>query len=369
MAAADDAFGAGLYRLLAAGPGGLVFSPASIAAALRLALLGARGDTAAELATALHLSAPEEAGEGLRLLGSLAGGTAAGETVFRAPNTMWLQAGFPVRPEFTTALADLAGAAVRDTDFAGHPGRARREINEAIAGQTAGKIRDLMGPGSVDASTRLVLANAVYLKAAWAHPFPRHATADAPFHPAGGGTVTVPMMRLTARLDYARGGSWQAVLLPYRRRRLAMAIILPDGQPGPAEEELAASGLRALLAAAAPAEVRLGLPRFRLTARVGLVPALRQLGLARPFGPAADFSGIGPGPLFISAVGHQAYIGVNEEGTEAAAATAAAVALAAFARPERPVEVTVDRPFLFAITDTATGLPLFLGRVTRPEAG
>ncbi|MBO0775594.1 MAG: hypothetical protein J2P34_04720, partial [Actinobacteria bacterium] len=241
-AAADSAFGADLYRLLGDGTGGLVLSPASIAAALRLALLGARGHTAAELATALHLSGPGEAAEGLRLLASVpaAGGDSQpgqdardDQVIFRAPNTVWVQAGLPLQPEYTGAVAALASGEVRDADFTGDPGQARHAINELIEERTAGRIRDLLPPGGIGQLTRLVLASAVYLKAAWEHPFPAGATADAPFHPEPGRDVTVAMMRLTARLGYLRGEGYQAVLLPYRGRRLAMAVILPDGPPAP----------------------------------------------------------------------------------------------------------------------------------------
>jgi serpin B len=369
VAAADDAVGADLYRMLPAA-GGLVFSPASIAAALRLALLGARGQTAAELAAVLHLSSPGEAGGGLALLGSVAGGDAG--VTFRAPNTVWVQAGLPLRPEFAGAVTALAAAAVHATDFAGDPGRACADINAVIADQTAGKIPDLLGPGSVGAATRLVLASAVYLKAAWAHPFPAGATSQAPFHAEDGRELSVPMMRVTARLGYRRGDGYQAVVLPYAGGRLAMAVILPDGPPGlagPVTGRLATGGVAGLLAGTAPQQVRLGLPRFREQARFELGPALQRLGMTTAFSDKADFGGITEaGQLAAGSVAHSAFIDTGEHGTEAAAATGVTMVAAAMTTGS-PVEVTVDRPFLFAITDTASGLPLFLGRVTEPAGG
>jgi serpin B len=367
----DDAFGADLYRVLAAGDGGLVFSPASIAAALRLALLGARGATAAELAAVLHLAGPEEAAGGLRLLAA-AGAAEAGETgevTCRAPAGVWLQTGLPVRPEFTGAVAGPGPVVVRDADFAAAPEQARQLINKVIAEQTEGRIADLLGPGSIGAATRLVLASAVYLKAAWAHPFPAGATTPAPFHPAAGPPVTAAMMRLTARLGYLRGDGYQAVVLPYRGGRLAMAVVLPDSPPGlpGLTGRLAAGGLAGLLAGAAPQRVRLGLPRFRLRGRFALRPALQWLGVTAAFGAEADFTGItGAERLAVSEVVHSAFIDTGEQGTEAAAATGVTMVAAAMATG-RTVELTVDRPFLFAITDTASGLPLFLGRVTDPS--
>jgi serpin B len=378
-AAADDAFGADLYRVLGPTADNTVFSPVSIAAALRLALIGARGETAAQIAAALHLTGPEAAGEGLRLLsavvaeaGSAAGGD-SGQVTFRAPNTMWVQAGLPLEPAFTSQLRDVAAVTVRQADFRGAPEAARAEINRLIAEQTADKITGLLGPGTVDPLTRLVLANAVYLKAAWATPFPGQATGDAPFYPGGDGdgpALTVRMMRLTAALPYVAGPGYQAVLLPYKAGRLAMAVVLPDGPLAALTPRLAGRGVGGLLEEASRQRVTLALPKFRQRAAFGLVPALRELGIEAAFTDQADFGGITSAErLFISAVVHQAYIDVDEQGTEAAAATAITMRPMAAIRQPEPITMTVDRPFLFAIIDTPSGLPLFLGQVVRPTAG
>lgn len=384
-AAAEDAFGADLYRVLSTAGENTVFSPVSVAAALRLALIGARGQTAAQIAAALHLTGPDAAGqpdapgqpdaagEGLRLLSAVvaeAGST--GEVTVRAPNTLWIQAGLPLEPGFTSQVRDVAAVTVRQTDFKDAPEQARAEINRLIADQTADKITSLLGPGAIGPLTRLVLANAVYLKAPWASPFPEHATGDAPFYPDGDGApaLTVRMMRRTGDLPYVRGDGYQAVLLPYRGNRLAMAVVLPDGPLADLAPALNGRGVGSLLAEAARTRVALALPTFRQRAAFGLIPALRELGIEDAFTDRADFGGItAAGRLFISAVVHQAYIDVDEQGTEAAAATAIAIRpMAAISGPD-PVTMTVDRPFLFAIVDTASGLPLFLGQVVRPAAG
>jgi len=373
-AAADDAFGADLCRALAPGGTNLVFSPASIAAALQMVLCGARGDTAAQLAATLHLSGPDAAAGGLRLLSDSLRSAGRGDGVtLRAPNTMWVQAGLALSPGFTSQLADAAALAVRPADFLAAPQRARAQINQLIAEQTAGKITQLLPPSAIDAATRLVLANAVYLRAPWMVPFNEHATADAPFHPeaqdpgaAAGPPLTVPMMHSTTDLPYLRGERYQAVLLPYRASHLAMAIVLPDG-PLPALLPRLAGGLAPLLAGAARQKVALALPRFRQRASFGLIPVLRQLGIEDAFTGGADFSGItSQERLHVGAVVHQAYIDVDEHGTEAAAATAVVARAMALRREPDPVRVVVDRPFLFAIIDTAASLPLFLGQVTRP---
>jgi serine protease inhibitor len=382
----DEAFAADLYRLLAGAAPDLVFSPASVAAALRMALLGAHGKTAAELATALHLDAggtpddasPDQAGSdqagpdqavldraeaGLRQLDALVAGAPDGIT-FRVANTAWVQTGMPLLPDFTTRLSATPSSTITEADFAAKPEQARKLINAAIEEQTAGKITNLLAPGTLDSLTRLVLANAVYLKAPWADPFPEQATKDAPFHPAPGQSVTVPMMRGRANREYVRGDGYQAVLLPYRASRLAMAVVLPDGPL----DSLGPRTLRELTDGASTHQVTLSLPRFRVEADTSLAPVLRDLGVRTAFTADADFSGITAAErLYIGAAVHKAYVDVDEHGTEAAAATAIGFAAAAMRKPPPPAAMVVDHPFLFAILDAASGLPLFLGQVTNPR--
>jgi serpin B len=370
-AQAVDATGAALYRVIAAGAANTAFSPASIAVALQMALLGARGETAAELARFLHLPGRDAAADGLRLLtASLAGGAGGRDVTFRMPNTMWVQSGLPLVPEFTGRLRDLAALAVMDADFIHASMDVAREINRVIAEQTAGKITDLIGPGLLNSRTRLILANAIYLTAGWAHPFAPEATGDGPFHTDGGGTVAARMMRVTAQFGYLRGGGYQAVLLPYAGSRLAMAVLLPDGSPGPLADGLGAVGVRGLTGAALPARVALTMPKFRVSAGFRLGGALRELGVKAAFSGDADFSGITTAErLAVDEVAHKAYVDVDEHGTEAAAATAVVIRAMSLTAPARPpVTVIVDRPFVFAIIDTANGTPLFLGRVMNPVA-
>ena len=377
-AQADAAFGSDLYQVLAKDAADTVFSPASVASALRMALCGARGRTAGELARALHLDGSPGADEvvagALRLVPRAAsaspGASASPAATFRAPNTVWVQSGLPVRAEFTAALS-RAAATFADADFAGNPDAARTKINDVIAGQTEGKITGLLPPGAVSRLTRLVLANAVYLKAAWTQPFPPGATAGAPFYPDGADRpgMTVPTMHLTAPRAYLRGDGYQAVLLPYRDLGLAMAVVLPDGPLAALRPKAAAAGLGGLLAGTARHQVTLALPRFRLQSAFDLIPALRQLGVTEAFADDADFSGITTAePLRIGAIVHKAYIDVDEQGTEAAAATGVSITARVAFEPPPPVTMVVDRPFLFAIIDTATSVPVFLGQVSHPDA-
>jgi serine protease inhibitor len=363
---ADAAFGTDLYLKLA-GTGNVVFSPASIAAALRMALAGARGDTAAELAAALHLPGQEAAAGGLAQLAAIRPGD---DLTFRAPNVMWVQSALSVRDEFLSQLS--ATVAVQRCDFSAAPEAARETINATVADETAGKITGLIPPGVIDAATRLVLTNAVYLKALWEHQFPPGKTQQEAFYPERSGVTPVSLMHLQAPLAYHHGDGYQAVLLPYRGGPLAMAAVLPDSPLSELTRRLAGPGvggmLAGLLSEGERCQVDLGLPRFRVDAGFMLKDTLQALGVRTAFTGAADFSGItGDERLHISAVVHKAYADVGEEGTEAAAATAVAIrALSLVRKPPPDVRLVFDRPFLFAIVDTSSGLPLFLGQFTRP---
>ena len=245
-AAADAALGADLFQILTEDATDTVFSPASVASALRIALCGARGQTAAELARVLNLdqdpNPQDAAATGLRLT-LTSGGSGGGSATFRAPNTVWIQSGLPVSAAFEARLHDAVTLAA--ADFRAAPEATRTEINRVIASQTEGKISGLLPSGTITALTRLVLASAVYLKAAWTEPFPERATADAPFYPDGRDQppLTVPMMHGTASRAYLRGDGYQAVLLPYRDINLAMAVLLPDGPLAALRPKLAAAGL------------------------------------------------------------------------------------------------------------------------------
>ena len=214
-----------------------------------------------------------------------------------------------------------------------------------------------------------MLTSAIYLKAGWAQTFPESATAEAPFYPDGPDrpSRTVRMMHSTAARMYVRGDGYQAVLLPYRGGNLAMAVVLPDGPLAALTPAIAAGGVGGLLTGTTRFEVTLALPRFRLETGFDLIPVLTRLGVRQAFTDHADFSGITEATrLLINAIAHKAYIDVDEQGTEAAAATAVTFRPTAAFRAPQPVTMTVDRPFLFAIWYAPAGLPLFLGQVSHP---
>jgi serpin B len=245
---------------------------------------------------------------------------------------------------------------------------ARRAINEWVAGETNDKIPELIPEGMLDALTRLVLVNAVYLDATWAYQFDPALTADGPFSALAGDTVTTPMMTQEGSFPYAAGDGWQAVELPYLHDELAMLLVVPDpGRFAEVEDGLDSGTIdNAVARLDSGAQVNLTMPKFEFRTQAGLNDTLKALGMVSAFDPGtADFSAMtAQEKLYISDVIHEAYIAVDEEGTEAAAATAVVMRLGA--APMEVVQLTIDRPFIFVLRDRDTGAILFLGRVADP---
>ena len=285
----------------------------------------------------------------------------------RIANAPFAQAGMTWEQAYLDTLASRFGAGLRLVDYKQDSAGACRAINGWVSDQTEARIPHLLA--SLDASTRLVLVNAIYLKAPWLKPFDEGSTTDSPFTRMDRSQVSVPMMSAgLSEAKYASGTGWQAVEIPYANTALAMTIIVPD------DLDTFESGLDFIrfgqvAAALAPASVDLSMPRFKIETKTELSSALSGMGMPLAFDPnRADFSGMTTQErLFISQVVHQANISVDEKGTEASAATAVVMA-AASAPSNTPVPVHVDRPFIFAIRDTRTGAILFLGRVTDPSA-
>jgi serpin B len=374
-AAATNAFGLDVYRaIVASNPeAGVVVSPSSIALALAMARAGARGTTADEMDAVLReLGSDEHAawiaaldaalGERTRELKDFNGDPQS--VTLRIVNAPFGQRGFELERDYLEALAERFGAGLRLVDYIGATEAARAEINGWVADQTEERIEELLAQDTLDEQTRLVLVNAIYLKAAWLVPFEEDATRQEPFERLDGSTMDVPMMHLNASIQYAAGEGWQAVEIPYVGEQLGMVVIVPDDLTD-FEAGFDAAAFETIVGALAPRQVALGLPRFGLETQVELGEVLADLGMPTAFTDDADFSGITTQqPLQISAVIHQANIDVDEKGTEAAAATA--VVMRATGMPADPVTVTVDRPFVYALRDRVTGAILFLGRVTEP---
>jgi serpin B len=362
-----------LYRRLArSGAPNVVFSPHGAATALSMASAGARGRMRAQMARVLHHPLPP--GRLHPALGALgrdlnaAGAGGEGRPVLATANALWVAPGYPVLPRFIGLLARDYGAPPAALDFSGDPIGARDAVNAWGAEQTRGMIPKVLGDAPPDRLTRLLLANAVYLKADWAAPFPAAATVPGAFTTLAGAAIEVPMMRKLAPRRYARLPELEAVELPYVGGRLSMVALLPaPGGLAALERRLDEPTLRRVLRAMALRGVDLSMPRFRLDASMDLIPPLKALGMRDAFdGRRADFGGITAEQVAVKLVRQAAFVIVDEKGTEAGAVTA--VGIGPTSVPVTDVRLALDRPFLFLIRDRATGTVLFIGRVGDPLA-
>jgi len=404
VAAGNTAFAFDLLnRLSEASPNeNLFWSPYSVSVALAMTYAGAGGETRREMRETLHF--PQEGvHQGFRRLrdhfaqyeaSETTGASGASETPettdqnesggaeettaeYREPqpfrlagaNALWGQEGFPFAEALLGTLERNYGAGLRELDFESNPERARRAINEWVADRTRGKITDLLSPSAITAMTRLVLTNAVYFRANWETEFREENTEEATFTALSGTQRTVPMMSQSETFRYAAISGYQLVALPYAGADVSMVVLLPES--GAFEEfqrSLSAERLRELLGAMESRKGTVRLPRFEYRSKFDLSKTLAAMGMPSAFGPEADLSGMAKGDagesLSVDEVVHQSYVGVDEQGTEAAAATAVVVTESATTVESEPFEMTVDRPFLFLIRDEETGSVLFVGRVT-----
>jgi serpin B len=362
VVAALHEFGAGLWERVASQPGNVAISPYSVLTALAMTANGAVGRTQEEMLDVL--GADQEAlNAGVNALTRHVESLARRKGVVDAANQLFAQRGTHWEQDFLDVLAREYGAAMRLVDYAGDTEGARRAVNAWTAEQTHDRIEEILPGGSVDASTRLVLVNTLYLKAAWAAPFAKAPTADRPFHLTDGTAVSVPTMTgIAAGAAVGRGVGWTAVRLPYAGGDLAMTLLLPD--PG---RELPIADVPAVLASVRPVGVELSLPRFTFRTKLPLGGPLAALGMPTAFTPGkADLSAMTHDePLYLDQVFHEVFVAVDEEGTEAAAATA--VAVRTVSMPVAQERVVLDRPFGFVIHDVEHGAPLFVGRVDDPR--
>ena len=365
-------FALALYDQLRDEDGDLFYSPLSISLALAQAYAGASGKTAAEMAETLRFALPSadlhHAFNGLDQLLAARGEGAAGQDGegFRLNlvNAMWGQQDYRFLPEYLDTLAINYGAGLRLLDFASAPEASRQTINDWVSEQTAERIQDLLPAGSIDPLTRLVLTNAIYFNAAWLHPFNAAATVDGDFLGRDGTTSRKPLMSVTERFGYTAGPGYRAIALPYDGDELAMLVVVPDeGRFDEFEAGLDGAGLAAVREDLAVRRVRLTMPKFESAGEFSLKDTLAAMGMPSAFADEADFSGItGDRSLVISEVVHTSFIAVDEAGTEAAAATGVVFRETAMV-DEDPIELRIDRPFIYTIIDKETGTVLFLGRV------
>jgi serpin B len=393
-AKATNEIGVDLYRQLAPGDENLCISPYSIGSALAMTFAGADGETRSEMASVLHF--PENVDvpasfsalqQSLEQMSAKTAELVKKSKEFGGPsepitlniaNRLFAQKGYRFREAFLSLVKQNFGGAFESLDFAANPAAATQRINKWVADQTRDRIRDLIPGGALDKTTRLVLANALYLKAPWAREFSQNATQPEPFF-VRGTPVDVPMMRKTDKnFGYARREGFTVVSVPYAGDELQFLILLPDDIEGLRGLESKISGnMLATLAKLEKRDVDLRLPKFKLEPpTITLAKQLEALGMKTAFDQpkgSANFDKIAPRTpedyLYISQIFHKTFIAVDEKGTEAAAATAVAMLAGSALRspPPPPIEVKVDRPFVYAIQHIPSGVCLFMGRVTDPR--
>jgi serpin B len=375
VAAADTtAFALDLYQRLRTEKGNLFYSPFSISEALAMTFAGARGETATQMAAALHFNLPpaqlHPAFNAIDLALASRGKGAADKDGqgFRltVANALWGQTGHGFAAPFLDTLGQNYGAGMHVVDFIDGPESSRALINKWVSLRTEDRIKDVLPPGSVSSDTRLVVTNAVYFNAAWKMPFETSSTKLAPFTRRDNSTVDVQMMSAYREMAYSSGADYAAVTLPYDGNELSMVAILPpQGSLDSFEASLTAARLADILDGMVDHGVSITMPRFRFESSFSLGDALAKLGMPLAFSDAADFSGIDSKPgLSMSSVVHKALVDVNEAGTEAAAATGVVIGITSV---PPPAEIHLDHPYLFLIRDNATGTIVFLGRVEDPS--
>ena len=368
------AFAFDLYRQLSGRKGNLFFSPYSISTALGMTYAGARENTEAEMAQVLHIALDQAELHSAfsDLQGAMAEIQRAGVVKLYVANALWPQKGKAFLEEYLSLVKQYYGVSITPVDYIGDHARAAtlKIINTWVQQKTEDKIKELLQPQHLNDATRLVLTNAIYFKGNWEHQFDPNDTEDAPFYVTVTQSVTVPMMTQTETVQYADLTDLQIIGLPYRGGELSMLVLLPKARNGLAqiERSLTIDTLDSHRRDLKECRVTVFLPKSKTTFTVELKDNLKAMGMVDAFTwPGANFGGLDGDPnwFVIGEVVHKAYVDVNEEGTEAAAATAVVMKLGGI--PPKPPEFRADHPFLFLIQDNRTGSILFMGRVADPR--
>ncbi len=368
VAEANNKFAFELYGKLSSGEGNVFFSPYSISTALAMTYEGAKGKTAEEMQSVLHF--PKDDVSRRSSFASIYNDLNKKDKEYKlsTANALWGQKDFSFEKNYIDTVQNYYGGKLQNLDFKTDAENSRQTINKWVEAQTNDRIKDLIPSGVLNPLTRLVLTNAIYFKGTWVLQFEKKETKDGDFR-TGGKTIKVPMMSLRgekARFNYTENDDMQAIELPYKGEEISMIIILPKNDLNSlAIDEKKLNEYKSLFR---EERVDVYLPKFKFETKSMLKPVLMEMGMPTAFSEtgAADFTGMTlEEPLFIDEVIHQAFVEVNEEGTEAAAATA--VVMAAMSAMPQPIPVfRADHPFIFIIQERATGNILFMGRVMDP---
>jgi serpin B len=360
-----------LYQKLRASDGNMFFSPYSVSTALAMTYGGARGNTEKEMAKTLRFSLDQE-----NLHSAFAHVEArlnklqkAGSIKLSVANSLWPQQDYEFLDEYISLVKKHYGVSITALDYKRAREAARKMINKWVEDKTQNKIKDLIQPGILTALARLVLVNAIYFKGNWESQFKADKTKDAPFHISSKKSVQAPMMTQEQKFGYADLGSLKMLELPYVGNEMSMIVLLPKEVDGlkQLEADLSVDNFKRWKSRLGKRDVLVFLPKFKMTSMFRLDKTLRSMGMIDAFSDSkANFAGMDGRPdwLYIAAVIHKAFVDVNEEGTEAAAATA--VVMEARNMPALPPTFRVDHPFVFLIQENQTGSILFIGRVTNP---
>jgi serpin B len=365
-------FALDIYGQLKAQEGNLFFSPYSISTCLAMTYAGARGSTESQMAQTLHFDSDQgkfhAAFAGLEK--QLNAVQQKKEVQLNIANGLWAQKEYPFLPAFLNIATNDYDARLEQVDFHTGSEATRKEINDWVSDRTKERIKDLIPKGGLNSQTRLVLVNAIYFKGKWLHEFKKARTKEQPFHVNRDAKVLQAMlMNQSAHFGYAETETLQLLEMPYRGGDISMVVLLPKEKGGltALEHSLNQKQLNDWLGQMRNQEVNVFLPKFKMTQEFGLARTLQDMGMTDAFSTGADFSGMdGTRNLFITAVVHKAFVEVDEEGTEAAAATGVMVGALAVRRPEPIPTFRADHPFLFLLRDTRSGSILFTGRLTDP---
>jgi len=371
----NNRFALDLYAKLRAEKGNVFVSPYSISTALAMTCAGAAGDTETQMAKVLHFTLSRDRlhrAMGL-LVSDLNKAGEKGDFQLVVANALWAQKDYVFLKEYLELVQTSYTAGLNHVDFKKDHEKARKTINAWVEDKTNDKIKDLIQPNILTVLTRLVLTNAIYFKGTWVSQFKEHNTQDKPFTLLDGKKIDVPTMHQTESFKYMENERLQALELDYHGRRVSMVILLPKQPNGlPAlEKAINAKTLKSWLSKLRRQRALVAVPKFKLSYDLELSGTLVAMGMPDAFDvdQKADFSKMtGNKDLIISKVIHKAFIDLNEEGTEAAAATAVIMSVRGAMMPEQEKRFVADHPFLFLIRDVRTGSILFMGRMMNPEA-
>jgi len=362
-----------LYQELKGEEGNLFFSPYSISTALAMTYAGARGETEKQMAQVLHFPLTQESMHPAfsKLQSDLNAIQNKGDVQISIANSLWAQKSYKFLDSFIDLNKKYYGAGLYFVDFITKREAARKQINNWVEKKTHDKIKELIKPPMLNSLTTLVLCNAIYFKGDWLSQFDKAKTYNRDFHVSPDTTILVPMMYQQTRLKYKCFGEFCALELPYEGNDLSMIIFLPNEDDGllEFEDHLTADSVHVWIDELMKMDeglVMVNMPKFKTISEFELSRTLYDMGMPDAFSlPPTDFSGMtGVKDLFISKIVHKAYVEVNEEGTEAAAATA--VVMKRGGRHETISIFRADHPFIFLIRENQTGSILFIGRIVDP---